>query len=300
MALVENRRAIIMTTTNKHIYNFWNFLDVTGSNLYYLQHNHNKPVHIYVLDSGYNYNNDFGFSNVDTTYDAIARTIRDDDSDDTGHGTHVIDIIQTIHPDVFIHPIKVTQNDMASGLSIDNAFAYLKTIQQQGESVDIVCCSFGSDAPINKLTHRHIAKMYANNTIFVASIGNGGRNYAYSPASLPEFISVGGLDSTFENRWKNSNYSRETDVMALAENIQIVDDNHSPVNDELLSGTSFANAIAVGQIALLLSNGHIDTKESLLELTQRYSSETRKLETAYGYLDLNKLVNKPDKADDTE
>ena len=69
----------------------------------------------------------------------------------------------------------------------------------------------------------------------------------------------------------------------MAEDVETID---NELNKTIVNGTSFANAIVVGQIALMKSvdTGLVDSD------ILNYCSDSRKLETAKGFLNINEFL----------
>ena len=154
-------------------------------------------------------------------------------------------------------------------------------------NVDIVCMSLGSWKKFSQTTIKGLQLLYKRGIIILSATGNNNCNDINYPSKYNEVLSVGGLSKDFNIRWEKSNYCRETNVVALAENVETIDNN---LNKTSVNGTSFANAITVGQVALMKS---IDTTLTDTDVL-RYCDESRKLETAKGYLDLNKFIKELD------
>lgn len=214
-----------------------------------------------------------------TMYNAVNRLI-EQATDDTGHGTAIHNIIHYINPQSNIYHIKAMSDNKSNAEIIDNAFTYLRTLQRNGTSIDIVCCSFGSDTIINNKTLITIRRLTKEGSLIFSSIGNENKNQVYTPAILPEVICVGGLSAEndeFNKKWAFSNYSRITDVMALAEDINV------PNSDIVVEGTSFANAIVVGQVSKLMT---VYSKLKKADIQDRLMNidTVADLYTAHGYL----------------
>ena len=246
------------------------FLDITNTKNFEIGE---YIPNIFILDTGCNGNDG------DTMYNAITCKI-EQATDDSGHGTFIHELIHYINPMANIYHVKVLDNSSSDARTVDNAFTYLRGLQQRGIKIDLVCCSFGADAQINNKTFMTIKKIHKEGTLFFSSIGNDNKHLVYTPANLPEFLCVGGLSSDdieFNTRWVRSNYSRITDIMALAENIDV------PNNNIKIDGTSFANAIVVGQVSKLMSKYANVTKDDIKDRLSNIDN-MMSLNTANGYL----------------
>ena len=152
------------------------------------------------------------------------------------------------------------------------------------KNVDILCLSLGTSSDLSPTTKRVINSAISKGMIVVSASGNFNKNYLQNPSNHDGVISVGGLSANLDSRYHKANYSTSLDFVALAENIYVEDNSGSWV---FRDGTSFANAILVGQIALIKD---IKTDFKKEELIKYASNSSRNLETGLGYLDLNIFV----------
>ena len=252
--------------------NLMNFLEVTGTNKLKEKTN-GEGVKIAVLDTGCNIDNE----QIVYRYDFFDES--NSARDNANHGTSIVNIIQTIAPKSEIYIIKILDDiglgnmaNLSTGISLASNL-----------NVDIVCMSLGGWKKFSKTTIKGLQLLYKRGIMILSAVGNNNSNDIYYPSKYNEVLSVGGLSTDLNIRWKNSNYCRETDIVALAEDVETID---NELNKTIVNGTSFANAIVVGQIALMKS---VDTTLTDTDVL-RYCDESRRLETAKGYLDLNKFI----------
>ena len=252
--------------------NLMNFLEATGTNRL-KEEADGEGIKIAVLDTGCNIDNE----QIVYRYDFFDES--NSARDNANHGTSIVNIIQTIAPKSEIYIIKILDDvglgnmaNISTGLSLASNL-----------NVDIVCMSLGGWKKFSKTTIKGLQLLYKRGIMILSAVGNNNSNDIYYPSKYNEVLSVGGLSNDFNIRWKNSNYCRETDVVALAEDVETID---NELNKTIVNGTSFANAIVVGQIALMKS---VDTTLTDTDVL-RYCDESRRLETAKGYLDLNKFI----------
>lgn len=252
--------------------NLMNFLEVTGTNKLKEKTN-GEGIKIAVLDTGCNIDNE----QIVYRYDFFDES--NSARDNANHGTSIVNIIQTIAPKSEIYIIKILDDvglgnmaNISTGLSLANNL-----------NVDIVCMSLGGWKKFSKTTIKGLQLLYKRGIMILSAVGNNNSNDIYYPSKYNEVLSVGGLSTDLNIRWKNSNYCRETDIVALAEDVESID---NELNKTIVNGTSFANAIVVGQIALMKS---VDTGLTYTDILQ-YCNDSRRLETAKGFLNINEFL----------
>ena len=252
--------------------NLMNFLEVTGTNKLKEKTN-GEGIKIAVLDTGCNIDNE----KIVYRYDFFDES--NSARDNANHGTSIVNIIQTIAPKSEIYIIKILDDiglgnmaNISTGLSLASNL-----------NVDIVCMSLGGWKKFSKTTIKGLQLLYKRGIMILSAVGNNNSNDIYYPSKYNEVLSVGGLSTDLNIRWKNSNYCRETDVVALAEDVETID---NELNKTIVNGTSFANAIVVGQIALMKS---VDTGLTDADIL-KYCSDSRRLETAKGFLNINEFL----------
>ncbi len=182
-------------------------------------------------------------------------------ADISGHGTHVAGIIAAAGDnmagtagaamDVRIMPIRVlADNGSISVSSISSAI-----IWAVDNGADVINLSLGSDQA-SETELNAIQYAYQNGVPAVASAGNRFNKISY-PASYPEAISVGALNADGD-RAQFSSILSSVDVAAPGElifsphwNRVTGEDSWSDqLNNQPVSGTSFAAAIVSGTVAL--------------------------------------------------
>lgn len=252
--------------------NLETFLEITGTNKL-KESTSGEGVKIAVLDTGCNLEND----QIVFRYDFFNES--NSSIDNANHGTSIVNIIQKIAPKSEIYVIKILDDiGLGNMKNVSNGLAFAENL-----NVDIVCMSLGGWSKLSYTTLRGLQLLHERGIIILSAVGNNNSSDIYYPSKYDEVLSVGGLSTDFNVRWENSNYCKETNLVALAENVETVDNN---LTETIVSGTSFANAILVGQIALIKSINHRVTNEDILG----FCSDSRKLETANGYLDLNEFL----------
>lgn len=238
-----------------------------------------EPVgkNIAILDSGFNTDN----KNVKMRFNAFTKT--DDVSDVRGHGTAIYEIINTISPNSNYYLFKAL-DDFGKGdmLSIYESLIRCRDI----EEIDIICMSFSSFAKLSKSAHDALIDCIDKGKIIVSALGNDSSNTVTYPSGIDGVYKVGALSSDdLSKRYKKSNYSPTTSFVALGENIE--------ANGEIREGTSFANAIVVGQIAELMAHDNIEKENFNYEFAKQFTNgEVRFMDTAFGELIKQKVKDK--------
>lgn len=177
-----------------------------------------------------------------------------DSHDDESHGSAIASIISSVAPDAKIVPLKFMIDGMGYTADAIEAIEYAKSI-----GVKVINCSFETSE------YNYALKDAIQNSgiTFVCADGDGGSNSAVYPAafSLPNVISVGGLNSDGTN-YVNSSSNDESDLYAPTAN------GISGVQDEVsgsLRGTSYSAAYVSGIYALAAA---ISPKSDCYELAE--------------------------------
>lgn len=207
-------------------------------------------------------------------------------SDKANHGTAITSLVQAIAPESDIYFVKAL-NGLNKGTP---ANIYKALTLALSKKVDILCLSLGTNAELSVSTKKVLQSAIKSGMIVVSASGNFNRNYLQSPAKVDGVISVGGLNRELDDKWEKANYNIEMDFVAPAESVETVGISG---NIELRDGTSFANAIVVGQIALMMAYLKRKNIHLTLDMLDEYgSNETRKLLTGKGFIDINKFIDK--------
>ncbi len=198
-------------------------------------------------------------------------------ADNNGHGTHVAGIIAAsgsnaqgtagVAMDVKIMPVRVLDDEnFISTASIADGIMWAVD-----NGADVINLSFGAQSA-STIEQEAVQYAYNANVPVLAASGNYTNRISY-PASYPEAISVGALDSS-GNRAVFSSVISEVDLAAPG--VLIYSPHWSPagdgwtnvLNNQPVSGTSFAVAIASGVTALLRSvNGDLGPEDVRSVLT---------------------------------
>lgn len=251
-----------------------NFLEMSGTNNLRLL-TAGEGVKIMIVDTG--------FSQEAVENAVFSKNYIDDDielTDYANHGTSVYNLVYELAPMADYYLVKGLGNNMNG--SFKNI--YDSVSMSISKNVDILCLSLGTSSELSPTTKRVLNSAIQKGIIIVSATGNFNRNNLQNPSNHKGVISVGGLSKDFKNRYHKANYSTELDFVALAEDILVKDNSGIWVYRD---GTSFANAIVAGQIALMKSYNK-DFKKN--DLVRYHSNDSRSLETGLGYLDLNKFM----------
>lgn len=213
-----------------------------------------------IIDSGYDFGHpDLQTTDVDGVGDLCTTNPCPWDQDTSGHGTHVTGTVAAIGGNSVgvigvvgsgTMPIYVVRVfDSSGSTSTSNVIDAMYECDNFGANV--VNMSLGSSF-YNAAYDTAINTILAGNDsiLFVAAAGNAGNgSYGY-PASIPEFMSVGSVDSS-KNRSYFSQFNDEIDIMGPGSSVYST---YPPNSYATLSGTSMATPHVVGVAALVWSH----------------------------------------------
>lgn len=234
------------------------FLQKTGFTTY-----NGKNVGIAVIDTGCN----IELPNIKYKFNAFTKT--DIVNDTRNHGTVVTQIINHIAPNADLYIFKgIDDYGQGSSLSLYESLLQIR----DNKDIDLICMSFSSFQELNPLVEKILNDCIDNGKKVIASLGNDNTNKLTYPATANGVWAVGAFNSDLTDKEKDSNYGTKTNFMALGE---------IEFNNNSYNGTSYANAIVVGQLANLLSE--VDDKESLFTNISQFLEKDIYLEhTAFG------------------
>lgn len=235
----------------------------------------NDTVVVGVVDSGVSPTHPDLADKLVSGYNAVDGD--DDWADNNGHGTHVAGIIAAsgsnsqgtagVAMDVRIMPIRVLDSEnFISTASIAEGI-----IWAVDNGADVINLSFGAQSA-STIEQEAVQYAYNAGIPVLAASGNYANRISY-PASYPEAISIGALDSN-GNKALFSSVLSEVDLAAPG--VLIYSPHWSPagdgwtnvVNNQPVSGTSFSVAIATGTAALMRSiDGELGPEEVRAILT---------------------------------
>ena len=180
------------------------------------------------------------------------------------HGTHVAgtlaavddgDGLSGVAPGARIHALSVVQADGTSQMStLIDAVEYV-TVQKHAFPSRRMVVNFSIGAyvgttQLNALDEA-IQRSVAAGVTYVVSAGNGARNASlYSPAHVPEVITVGAYDSQKRFATTFSNFGAGVDILAPGVRVVSAADANRWA---MLSGTSMATPHVTGAAALILA-----------------------------------------------
>jgi serine protease len=179
-------------------------------------------------------------------------------TDKRGHGTHVAGIINAKSNNNYgVRGVGNIPLYITRGLG-DDGTARESDIREAIEQCDtagakVISLSL-SGTSITTLMKKLLDRLYAKNIIIVAAAGNDGKRIGNYPASYPNVISVGAVQSD-ETIWKNSNYGPWLELTAPGVSILSTGvDKKGQYTFILYSGTSMATPHVAGAAALLMSH----------------------------------------------
>lgn len=257
-------------------------------------------VKVAVIDSGlYKAASDFTFSNVikANDYTSTKDSSLNFCTDEIGHGSMVAGIIAAAHnntrgiagiaPNVKLYIFKcfyLDEQGKQKGKNSDIIAAMYEAIDKYG--VDIINFSGGSTSS----TVFKAVTDYAEEkgVLMVSAVGNSGSlsgNTLYYPASYPNAIGVGSIDSS-GRRASHSQRNDYVDIMAPGEDIYSV----RLGGYEKGSGTSFATPHVVGALALAKSvSPHLTAEELTNSLYKTCNAMTDRY-SGHGSLNIHSLL----------
>lgn len=210
---------------------------------------------------------DSGFDNVNGTIDvkegvSFITINYNDYSDESGHGTKIVNLIHDVNPNTEFYIIKSLNEDTEG-----NTEDIIKGIEWAiKKDVDILNMSISSYQYSESL-EKAIEMAVKSGIILVAPSGNEGYskdgNISY-PAKFDSVISVGSVDSNLQ-RSDFSNVGFELDFMIQGENINVKNMYGLEESD---SGTSFSSAYVCGIVSKIINFNpslNIDDIYSILE-----------------------------------
>lgn len=209
------------------------------------------------------------------------------------HGTATSSLIVGqnigVAPKAELLHLKMLSDVYGSGFSWDKAMSYAMR-----SNVDLICMSLGTKDNLSTSMRQSIQRATENGILIFAPSGNEGRTLLRNPADNPNVVAVGGIDLD-KKIAKKSNRSKFIEGYAPSENIFIAD-GLDDSGYSTIDGTSFANAIFVGQFALILSyvrmhNKEINLRDFLTNYNIKYRADRKILDMKKVKEELDILLN---------
>jgi subtilisin family serine protease len=173
-----------------------------------------------------------------------------------GHGTHVAGIaagtIDGVAKSATIRAVKVL--DEQGGGDLNNWIRALNWIITEGPRPAVVSASLGGEG-VSAIASVVVMRAVEDGIVVIVASGNNNDDACrFSPASVPDAITVSATNDQDDQRAEFSNFGACVDIFAPGVEILSL----SYENDEgtrVLSGTSQANPHVAGAAALLLQSG---------------------------------------------
>lgn len=260
--------------------NFYEYLEATN-----FTEKLGEGIKVAIIDSGCNSH----LPNIKGHYNGFTEKLAsmEDVKDGAGHGTALAHIIYEIVPQADLYICKaINDKNEASMLSVYNSLLYAI-----GREVDVVCMSFAGIHELSTTTVRLVNRLIDSGAILCASIGNDNKPLLVYPASMEGVYAVAGLSKDdLSKKSELSNYPlNEIDFTALGEDVQ------TKWDAVMRTGTSFSNAIVVGQIAYLLSQHGLKAKDVNYDwFKQFFKQEHYQTDTGFGSLYAKVVYNEYD------
>lgn len=211
---------------------------------YFHQFTKGHGVRIAILDSEIDLEH-IEFEGRDVTYEEFIPSM-----EKNYHGTAIASLIVGknigIAPEATIYHLKMLSDVFGSGVSWDGAVDRAIKL-----GVDIICMSIGTKDKLSPSMKQSLQRATERGIVIVAPSGNEGLFLLRNPAEDERVLAVGGKDKNGATATK-SNKRKDIEAYALSEDV-FVANTVGAMKYIKKSGTSFANAIVVGQIALIIA-----------------------------------------------
>ncbi|KYG82554.1 S8 family peptidase [Roseivirga echinicomitans] len=208
---------------------------------------------IMVLDTGYALGHPLGSDELISGWNYEGDN--SDFNDDVGHGSKVISVINSCHPDLL--GVAPGASLYAAKGSEQGPVFYMDALEKAASSKDIDIISISYDYP-KRIYQNHrgrfMSAIQSNaSKLILASSGNYGpdKEFVVYPAEFQEVISVGSVGQS-RNKSGFNNSAGLTEIYAPGENLSLLG-NSSKTHFVVDSGTSFSTPYVVGLLALLIS-----------------------------------------------
>ena len=209
-----------------------------------------KVIKVGVIDTGID-DKHYIFKN--TTIKKFDFSMKKDNEDDNGHGTHVSGIIKSVNPNIEIYSYKFYDPNANGQQNLHSTILALKKAVEM--NVDLINYSGGGPEPSFEEL-QVLKEAQRKGIIVIVAAGNEKSNLdqsqnAYFPASydLDNIIVVGAHDQE-ENKIISSNWGDIVDIYAPGYRIKSA----IPSNGAgYMTGTSQATAFVSGYVSLLMS-----------------------------------------------
>ena len=166
------------------------------------------------------------------------------------HGTAIASLIVGkdigVAPEVSLYHMKMLSDVFGSGASWGEAIRKAMALK-----VDVICMSIGTKEKLSPSMRQVLQVAMERGITILAPSGNEGKFLLRNPANDERVLAVGGKDAD-GNQSAKSNKHKDIEAYALSEDVLVANTGET-FNYIKKNGTSFANAIVSGQVALIIA-----------------------------------------------
>jgi serine protease len=246
-------------------------------------------VHAYVLDTGIrgshsDFRNASGASRIGTSRNFTNDAVTDPLNDNClGHGTHVASILggrtHGVAKDVILHSVRVINcNDSITHSLWVNALDWVAANHVKPAVVNMSIGNNQSSA-VDQAT-ANLVKNSGVTVVVAAGNNNSTTSCTYTPARVPEAITVGATDSA-DRRASFSNRGQCLDIWGPGVNI-VAASYQGDTSTRSLSGTSMASPHVAGVAALYLANNPSATPTQVEGALEGYATPNKVTDAGTG------------------
>ncbi len=231
-----------------------------------------KGVHAYIVDTGVRITHGEFTGRTGNGYSSIGDSRGPVDCH--GHGTHVAGTVggtlYGVAKEVTIHPVRVLGCD-GSG-SDSGVIAGIDWVAKNAIKPAVANMSLGGDK--SAALDKSVVAAVKSGVTFVVAAGNDNKNACgYSPANVPEALTVGATTNS-DARASFSNFGTCVDIFGPGQGITSAWLSNDKATNTI-SGTSMASPHAAGVVALFLEKNPKATPAEIMEIVKSGASTNK-------------------------